>query len=116
MNYYDGTPPSRSHEQRLNALERANQIRTARAELKREIRHGARTLESLLDHPDTASMKVLAALLEVPKIGPTKARRIMKSAGCSPSKTFGGLTDRQREDLIRFTEHYRPYTPSGEHA
>jgi hypothetical protein len=45
--------PERSHEQRLRALRRANEIRSARAQLKRDLKGGKAKIEQLLlDPPD----------------------------------------------------------------
>jgi len=38
-------------------------------------------------------------LLAVPKVGRVKATKILNSCRVSPSKTFGGLSERQRVDL-----------------
>ena len=39
-------------------------------------------------------------LLAVPKIGSVRAGRILAQCGIAHSKTLGGLTDRQRGELI----------------
>jgi len=39
-------------------------------------------------------------LIAVPKIGPVKAARILAHCRIAHSKTLGGLTDRQRRELI----------------
>jgi hypothetical protein len=36
----------------------------------------------------------------VPKIGPVKAGRLLTIAHISPSKTVGGLSERQRASLV----------------
>ncbi len=38
-------------------------------------------------------------LLALPKVGRVKATKTLDSCRVSPSKTFGGLTDRQRAEL-----------------
>jgi hypothetical protein len=40
-------------------------------------------------------------LLALPKYGRVKATKILHSCRVSPSKTFGGLTERQRTELTR---------------
>ncbi len=93
--------PERSPNQRMDALNQANEVRTRRAALKRDLKAGKTSLgELLLDPPaflETA--KVLDMLQALPKVGRVKATTILNSARVSPSKTFGGLTDRQRADL-----------------
>jgi hypothetical protein len=39
-------------------------------------------------------------LLAVPKIGRVKVNRLLAVARISPSKTIGGLSERQRTELI----------------
>jgi len=40
-------------------------------------------------------------LLALPKLGSVKITNILHSCRVSPSKTFGGLTERQRTELAR---------------
>jgi len=57
--------PERSLTQRLDALERANEVRTKRAQLKRDLKGGR-----------------------------------CSQCRISPSKTIGGLAQRQRDELV----------------
>ncbi len=93
--------PERSPDQRIDALNRANEIRTLRAALKRDLKAGTMSIDALLLDPPAClqTAKVLDILLAVPKIGRVKAAAILDSCRVSPSKTFGGLTDRQRAEL-----------------
>jgi hypothetical protein len=43
-------------------------------------------------------------LMAAPKYGRVKAARIMERCRVSPSKTVGGLSDRQRRELISALE------------
>ncbi len=93
--------PKRSIDQRIDALHRANEIRALRAQLKRDLRADTTSIDALLWDPPAClqTAKVLDILLAVPKIGKVKATTILDSCRVSPSKTFGGLTDRQRAEL-----------------
>ena len=86
----------------MNALARANEIRTSRAKLKRDLKAGKAKIEVLLnDPPDwVLSAKVFDMILAVPKYGRVKANRILTQCRISPSKTIGGLSARQREELV----------------
>ncbi len=97
---HPGTP-ERSPDQRIDALHRANEIRTLRAALKRDLATGATSIDALLLDPPAflQTAKVLDILLAFPKVGKVKATKILNSCRVSPSKTFGGLTDRQRAEL-----------------
>ncbi|UJA20109.1 hypothetical protein HJD18_07700 [Thermoleophilia bacterium SCSIO 60948] len=94
--------PERSREQRMKALQRANEIRTARAQLKRDLKAGKVQVEQLLlDPPEyLLSAKTIDMLLAVPKFGRVKANKILNNCRISPSKTIGGLSERQRGELV----------------
>lgn len=95
------TAPERSLQQRRDALQKGNRIRTRRAELKGELKRGERKLEDLVADPpaELESMKVLDLLLAAPKIGHVKANALLRAAVVSPSKNVGGLSTRQRAEL-----------------
>ena len=94
--------PERTSEQRLRALRRANEIRTARAQLKRDLKAGKMKIERLLLKPPeyVLSAKVFDMILAVPKYGRVKANKILSQCRISPSKTIGGLSERQRAELV----------------
>lgn len=94
--------PERSLDQRMTALRHANEIRTARAQLKRDIRTGRRfASEVLLEPPEyAATMKIAELLLCVPSLGVVKVSSVLRTVGVSPSKTLAGLTVRQRSELV----------------
>jgi S13-like protein len=94
--------PERSLDQRMEALKRANDIRTARAKLKKDLKAGRASIQKiLLDPPEyLLTAKVFDMLLAVPKYGRVKTNRILNQCRISPSKTIGGLSDRQRAELI----------------
>ena len=94
--------PARSLDQRMDALKRANDIRVRRAQLKKDLKDGIVQIESiLLDPPEYVSTaKVLDMLMAVPKFGQVKAKRYLNQCRISESKTVGGLSDRQRTELI----------------
>jgi S13-like H2TH domain len=94
--------PERSLDQRMEALKRANNIRSARAKLKKDLKGGKTSIQSLLlDPPEyVETAKVFDMLLAVPKYGRVKTNRILNMCRISPSKTIGGLSERQRTELI----------------
>lgn len=95
------TAPERSLVQRKEALLRANVIRTKRAALKRDIKVGREHVIALLGAPPDyiETMKVFDLLLAAPKHGRVKAAKILQVCRISPSKTVGGLSERQRGEL-----------------
>ena len=94
--------PERSLVQRMEALQRANDIRSRRAQLKRDLKAGRTPIhELLLDPPDyVQTAKVFDLLLAVPKYGRVKVNKILSQCRISPSKTLGGLSERQRGELV----------------
>jgi hypothetical protein len=94
--------PERSLRQRREALQRANEIRTRRAQLKRDLKGGRASIHDLLLNPPTylETAKVFDMLLAVPKYGRVKANRVLNVCRISPSKTIGGLSERQRNELV----------------
>ena len=94
--------PERSLVQRIDALQRANEIRTKRAQLKRDLKGGRTSIHDLLSNPPDylETAKVFDMLLAVPKYGRVKANKILVQCRISPSKTIGGLSERQRNELV----------------
>ncbi len=99
-----GLTPERSRAQRMDALQRANDIRTRRARLKRDLKAGRVKIHPLLlDPPDCLkTAKVFDLLLAVPKYGRVKVQRIHTHCRISSSKTIGGLSERQRNELVSY--------------
>jgi hypothetical protein len=93
--------PERSQKQRMDALRRANDIRSERARLKERLRNGeAAILDVLADPPVCVhTAKVMDLLLAVPKYGRVKAGRVLERCRISPARTVNGLTPRQRKEL-----------------
>jgi S13-like protein len=94
--------PLRSLDQRMEALKRANDIRVRRAQLKKDLKTGTANIDDVLrDPPDYVSTaKVFDILMAVPKFGRVKAARFLNQCRISQSKTVGGLSERQRAELI----------------
>jgi hypothetical protein len=95
--------PERSLDQRMDALGKANAIRTRRAQLKRDLKGGRTSIHKLLlDPPEwVETAKVFDMLLAVPKYGRVKANKVLNQCRISPSKTIGGLSERQRTELVQ---------------
>jgi S13-like protein len=94
--------PRRSLDQRMDALRRANDIRVQRAKLKKDLKLGRVRFEAILRNPPdyVSTAKVLDMLMAVPKFGQVKAKRYLNQCRIAESKTIGGLSDRQRSELV----------------
>lgn len=104
--------PDRSLEQRMDALQRANTVRSRRAQLKRDIKAGRKDpIAVLLDSPEyVETMHVFDLLIATPKFGRVKVNKYLVQARVSPSKTVGGLSERQRGELVALA---RPLAARG---
>jgi hypothetical protein len=94
--------PERSLDQRMEALRRANDIRVRRAQLKKDLKDSRVQIEEILQDPPeyVETAKVFDILMAVPKFGRVKAARFLNTCRISQSKTVGGLSERQRAELI----------------
>jgi hypothetical protein len=90
------TPP-----QYMRALERANEVRLARAELKRRVAIGEIDVaEVILECPwEAHSMAVVDLLMSQRRWGQTRCRKFLAQLPMSEKKTIGSMTDRQRHTL-----------------
>jgi hypothetical protein len=84
--------------QRMRALERANQARCARAELKRRVAQGEiGVVEVILTGPwEAEGMAVADLLTSQRRWGQTRVRKFLASVAMSENKTIGSMTERQR--------------------
>jgi hypothetical protein len=101
-----GEIPKRSLRQRQEALAQANRTRVQRALLKADLKRGNRSLADLLADPPAylASAKLLEVIMALPRYGPMRTTGLLERCHVSPRKTVGGLTERQRRELLRALE------------
>lgn len=94
--------PERSLDQRMDALRRANEIRSRRAQLKKDLKAGGASITEIIAEPPdfVLTAKVFDMLMAVPKYGKVKATRFLNHCRISQGKTIGGLSDRQRTELL----------------
>jgi hypothetical protein len=87
--------------QNMRALERANEVRLARAQLKRGVAFGEIDVaEVIVDCPlEAQSMAVADLLMSQRRWGQTRCRQVLARLPMSEQKTVGSMTDRQRHAL-----------------
>lgn len=87
--------------QYMRALERANKVRLARAELKRMVALGQIDVaEVILDCPwEAHSMAVADLLMSQRRWGQTRCRKFLTQIVMPEKKTLGSMTERQRRTL-----------------
>src|ERR687889_1251177 len=95
------TATSEAAPQHLRALEQANRVRLARAELKRRVSRQTTTVaDVVLDCPwEAESMELSDLLMSQRRWGRARCRRVLLSVGLPENKQIGTLTDRQRRAL-----------------
>jgi hypothetical protein len=105
-----GSPEARPREpgssQCMQALARANQVRLARATLKRDVSAGRRNItEVIMESPwEAESMSLSELLCSQRRWGRARSRKLLASATLSEGKRVGTLTERQRRILVAALE------------
>jgi len=89
--------------QHLQALQRANAVRLARAELKRRVAEGGvSAAEVILSSPwEAESMSVSDLLTSQRRWGNTRCRKFLQCVPIPENKPIGTLTERQRRALAQ---------------
>jgi hypothetical protein len=89
--------------QHLRALQRANAVRLARADLKRRVAEGdISAAEVILSSPwEAESMTVSDLLTSQKRWGSTRCRKFLQCVLIPENKTIGSMTERQRRALAQ---------------
>ena len=91
-----------SREERDKALAKAQEMRTKRMELRKELKAGKVTLAEVLKRDDeiVTRMKVKYLLESLPNVGKITAVSIMEEIGINESRRVQGLGKRQLAMLL----------------
>ena len=94
--------PNLSVEQRADALAKAQEMRTKRMELRKELKAGKVTLAEVLKREDeiVTRMKVKYLLESLPNVGKITAASLMEEIGINESRRIQGLGKRQMAMLL----------------
>ncbi len=97
-------------QQHLRALEHANRVRLARADMKRGIASGRLgVVDVIVDCPWQAeSMSISELLMSQKRWGRARCHRLLMSIGIPENKQVGTLTDRQRSAVADVLRSKRP--------
>ncbi len=92
--------------QRLRALERANEVRLARAGLKRRIATGEVSAAEIIlaSPPEASSWAVGDLLVSQRRWGTSRCRKLLMRLQIAENRQIGQLTDRQRRELASHLE------------
>ena len=102
----EGDEHTASDSQCMRALARANEVRLARAALKRKVAAGEREVTKVVaELPWEARSMALAELLcSQRRWGRARSRKLLNSVGLSEGKRLGSLTERQQRILVMALE------------
>lgn len=104
--------------QQMRALQRANEVRVARADLKRRVARGTISAADVILHPpeQIESMGVGELLISQRQWGHSRCRKILTAIPLSETKTVGSMTDRQRHALAALLADPQRTAPAAHNA
>lgn len=102
-------------QQRLDALARANRLRTARARLKRRIAAGEVSCADLVLRPswEIERMPIAALLASQRYWGQERCRQFLRSIKMTEVKSIGSMTQRQRLVVATALDDARTHSPTA---
>jgi len=95
--------PELTDEQKRQALKKAQEVRSKRAQIRARLKKGEMTLDEVLANADDdviGKMRVAYLLESLPRIGKVRARQIMEEIGIDENRRVRGLGVRQKEALL----------------
>ena len=95
--------PKLSPEERSKALQKAQQVRSQRMQVRKELKAGKLTLADILNEPENeiyAKMRVKYLLESLPQVGKITAQKVMQEIGIDESRRVQGLGSRQKAQLL----------------
>ena len=94
--------PNLSTEERAKALQKAQEMRSQRMALRKELKAGNVSLEDVLKREDeiVTRMKVKYLLESLPNVGKITAASIMEEIGINESRRVQGLGKRQMAMIL----------------
>jgi hypothetical protein len=98
----EGDERGTTDSQCMRALARANEVRLARAALKREVAAGEREVTEVVSELpwEARSMPLAELLCSQRRWGRARSRKLLNSVGLSEGKRLGTLTARQQGILV----------------
>lgn len=95
--------PQLSAEERSKALAKAQQIRSQRMEVRKQLKAGKLSLADVLNNPENevyAKMRVKYLLESLPQVGKITAAKLMEEIGIDEARRVQGLGSRQKAQLL----------------
>jgi hypothetical protein len=90
----------------MQALAKANEVRLARAGLKRRVASGEITVAEVLlgSYWEVENMTISDLLMSQRRWGHTRCRKLLMQVPVGENKTVGSMTERQRRALAQLLE------------
>ena len=91
-------------EEKLSALQKAQEMRSKRAELRARLKKGTITLREVLESADDeviAKMRVSYLIQSLPQVGKVTSKKIMDEIGINENRRVQGLGKRQIDELLK---------------
>src|SRR5690554_6617917 len=95
--------PKLSDADKRKALEKAQLMRSKRAELRTKLKSGAISLQEVLESKDdevVAKMRVAYLIQSLPQVGKVTSKKIMEAIGINENRRVQGLGKRQINALL----------------
>lgn len=95
--------PVLTPEEKLNALKKAQEMRSRRAEVRAKLKKGTLTLREVLEQTDDeviSRMRVSYLLQSLPQVGKITSEKLMREIGINENRRVQGLGKRQKEQLL----------------
>ena len=93
-------PPIQTPEDLAKFQRKAMEARIRYAEAKQQLKHGERSLKSVLDDDDLQRMRVRDVIAALPGMGENSAEKLMDKLGIAKSRRISGLGARQYVALL----------------
>lgn len=89
--------------EKKEALEKAQKMRSERKEIREQLKTGRMALSEVLSRDNDevmGKMRVAYLLASLPRVGKTTAKKVMDEIGIDESRRVQGLGKRQKEALL----------------
>jgi len=96
--------PQLTRDEKLSALQKAQEMRSKRAELRAKLKKGELTLKDILESANDeviAKMRVSYLIQSLPQVGKVTSKKIMDEIGINENRRVQGLGKRQIDELLK---------------
>lgn len=96
--------PHLTQEEKLDALKKAQEMRSKRAELRVQLKQGNLSLQEILEKADDeviGRMRVTYLLQSLPQVGKVTSEKVMREIGINENRRVQGLGTRQKDELLK---------------